>query len=456
MFNVSQKHTRITTFYLLSRETEDLASKLKLSARRKKTVLVIPALATEFTQEENRPVFLNILKQIGRLTYLSNIIFGLDRATEAEALELASLCRHHGIRNAVIQHNDGEDFRRLYDSLNDAGFEVTLPGKGRNMFMSFGVAQALGARCVGVLDADIRTFHRRQLDRLFYPILALDYQFSKAFYARIGDNRMYGRVKRLLVDPLLLAFKRKFSESGDDKFLRLIDYLLMFNYQLSGEVAFDMSLLKRMHFAMNWGVEIFTLIEVYRKATNIAQIQFSSQPFDHKHQGVSMENKEKGLHKMAIDIVTTILSALVIEEGLEISDYFMQDLTLTYLNVADELIKKYADNSSFSALQYDRNSEEAIVRKIFKDAVLTAGDYLTTPQRSTERFLRILSSHERFRKYLEAGITEDLMAYEMENRSQLFETPQTVSWERIIMKLPRILYDIADVVERQRSIYGKA
>jgi glucosyl-3-phosphoglycerate synthase len=159
---------------------------------------------------------------------------------------------------------------------------------------------------------------------------------------------------------------------------------------------------------------------------------------------------------MAIDIVTTILSALVIEEGLEISDYFMQDLTLTYLNVADELIKKYADNSSFSALQYDRNSEEAIVRKIFKDAVLTAGDYLTTPQRSTERFLRILSSHERFRKYLEAGITEDLMAYEMENRSQLFETPQTVSWERIIMKLPRILYDIADVVERQRSIYGKA
>ncbi len=101
--------------------------------------------------------------------------------------------------------------------------------------------------------------------------------------------------------------------------------------------------------------------------------------------------------------------------------------------MADELIKKYADNSSFSALLYDRNTEEAIVRKIFKDAVLTAGDYLTTPQRSTERFLRILSSHERFRKYLEAGITEDLMAYEMENRSQLFQTPQTVSWERIIM-----------------------
>jgi len=169
-----------------------------------------------------------------------------------------------------------------------------------------------------------------------------------------------------------------------------------------------------------------------------------------------MDDKDKGLHKMAIDIVTTILSALVIEEGLEISDYFMQDLTLTYINVADELIKKYADNSSFSDLHYDRNAEEAIVRRIFKDAILAAGDYLTTPQRSTERFLRVLSSHERFRKYLEAGISEDLIAYEKENRTQLFETPQTVSWERIIMKLPRILYDIGDVVEKQRSFYTKA
>jgi len=456
MFNISQKHTRVTTFYVLSRETKDLAPKLKLSSRRKKTVLVIPTLATEFTLEENRPVFLNILKHTSRLTYLSNIIFGLDRATDDEALELASLCKRHGIRNFVIQHNEGADFRRLYDQLNEAGFDLTLPGKGKNMFMSFGVAQALGARCVGVVDADIRTFHRRQVDRLFYPVLALDYQFSKAFYARIGDNRMYGRVKRLLVDPLLLAFKRKFSESGEEKFLRIIDYLLMFNYQLSGEVAFDMGLLKKMHFAMNWGVEIFTLIEVFRKASSIAQIQFSTHPFDHKHQSVSMDDKDKGLHKMAIDIVTTILSALVIEEGLEISDYFMQDLTLTYINVADELIKKYADNSSFSDLHYDRNAEEAIVRRIFKDAILAAGDYLTTPQRSTERFLRVLSSHERFRKYLEAGISEDLIAYEKENRTQLFETPQTVSWERIIMKLPRILYDIGDVVEKQRSFYTKA
>jgi len=456
MLNFSQKNTKLTTLYLLGKETEEIGPRLRLSSRRKKTVLIVPALATEFTLEENRPVFINILRHLSKTTYLSKIIFGLDRATDKEALELARLLKKHRIKNSVIQHNEGKGFKSLYQMLNDAGFGLEQPGKGKNMFMSFGIAQALEAKCIGVLDADIKTFHRRQLDRLFYPVLVLDYEFSKAFYSRIGDGRMYGRVKRLLVDPLLLSLKRKFADSGDEKFLRLVDYLLAFNYQLSGEVVFDTSLLKRMHFATNWGVEIFTLIEVYRRANNVAQVQFDTKPFDHKHQTVSLEDREKGLYRMAIDIVTTILSALVVEEGLEISDYFIQELTITYLNVADELIKKYADNSSFSSLNYDRNAEEALVRGIFRDAVLAAGDYLTSPYRLTERFLRLLSSDDRFRKYVKDGLDKDLLAYERENQSQLFEVPQTVSWERILMKLPRILYDISDTIEKEKAFYAKA
>ena len=65
--------------------------------------------------------------------------------------------------------------------------------------------------------------------------------------------------------------------------VRLIDFLLDFNYQLSGEVAFHGDLLKKMRFATNWGVEIFTLIEVYRKASSVAQVMFTEEPFDHKH-----------------------------------------------------------------------------------------------------------------------------------------------------------------------------
>jgi glucosyl-3-phosphoglycerate synthase len=91
--------------------------------------------------------------------------------------------------------------------------------------------------------------------------------------------------------------------------LNLIDFLLSFKYQLSGEVAFHVDLLKKMRFATNWGVEIFTLIEVYRKASAPAQVMFTKDPFDHKHQDISSKDRKKGLNRMAIDIVTTLMNA---------------------------------------------------------------------------------------------------------------------------------------------------
>jgi len=455
MLSFAQKNTKITTLHLLSKDVQDLRPKLRLGSRGKKTVLAVPTLATEFTLKENRPVFLNILKQLSKVSYLYRIIFGLDKATDEEALELAGLIEGYGIHNYIIQHNEGACFKNLYRKFHDDGFGLEQIGKGRNMFMSFGIAQALGADYIGVIDADIKTFHRRQLDRLFYPILVLNYQFSKASYLRIGDNRMYGRTKRLLLDPLLLALKRKFCESGDEKFLRLVDYLLSFNYQLSGEVAFEASLLKRMHFATNWGVEIFTLIEVYRKANNIAQVQFSAKPFEHKHQPVSYDNSEAGLYKMAIDVVITLFSTLVIEEGLEISDYFVRDLTITYLNVADELINKYSDNASFAKLKYDRSGESDMVRRIFKDAILTAGDYLTLPSHLHDRFLCIIAGDKRFKKYRDAGLINDLISYEKENQGQIFEMPQTASWEQIITKRPDVFNEIKDIVKSEKAFYTK-
>lgn len=454
MASFAQKHTKITTFHLLGSDDHDLKPSLRLSSKWKKTVLIVPLIVTEFSEEQNRPVFENIVKQLRQVTYLSNIIFALDAATDDEALQLAEILKRAGIKNFVLQHNQGSGFSSLYDQLKDAGFGLDPPGKGKNMFMSFGIAQALDAQCVAVIDADIRTFNRRQLDRLLFPVMVLNYQFSKAFYARLSGSRMYGRVKRLLVDPLLIALKRKFTESKEEKVLRLVDFLLSFHYQLSGEVAFETNLLKRMHFATNWGVEIFTLIEVYRKASSIAQVEFAREPFDHKHHDVSWKDRDQGLHKMATDIITTLFSALVIEEGLEISDYFFRDLTITYLNVADDLIKKYADNSAFSALKYDRNEEEAVVRGVFKDALLFAGDLLAPPYRITDRFLRFLSKHDVFKKYLREGLEKDLFKVEGEIQDQLFETPHTVSWERILMKLPRLIPDILNVLEEEKKIYS--
>ncbi len=453
MSNFAQKHTNITTFYLLTKSNPNLKTELRHHSKWKKAVLIVPLLASEYTDAENRPVFENILKQLRSATYLSRIILGLDQADTEDVRELARLLAHYELKNCLIQYNDGPGFSAIYDKLSQAGFGLDVRGKGRNMFLSFGIAIALGARSVGLLDADIRSFHRQQLDRLFYPVQVLNYQFSKAFYARLRDGQMYGRVKRLLLDPLLIALKRKFTDTKEEKVLRLVDFLLHFNYQLSGEVVFDTSLLKRMHFAMNWGVEIFTLIEVYRKATNIAQVEISYGPFDHKHQSLSTSDREGGLHKMVVDIVTTLLSALVIEEGLEISDHFIRDLTVTYLDVADSLIKMYSDNASFSDLAYEANVEEELVHGIVKDAILHAGDLLISPYRLADRFSGFVGSHDAFEPFVASGLLQAISTTAHKARDQLFETPHTVSWERVERKMPNILYDIIDVVEKEKRFY---
>ena len=385
---------------------------------------------------------------------MSSIIFGLDRASEEDALVLRDLIKSYGIRNSLIQWNDGSGFSGIYSQLNEAGFNISEPGKGKNMFLSFGIAIALGAHSIGLIDADIRTFKRTQLDRLFYPVVALGYDFSKAYYARIMERAIFGRVKRLLLDPLLLSLKRKFTESKQEKMLDLIEFLLGFNYQLSGEVAFHVDLLKRMRFATNWGVEIFTLIEVYRKASSTAQVMFSKEPFDHKHQDASPKDRTKGLNRMAIDIVTTLMNALIIEEGLEISDTFFRDLAVTYQAVAEEQIRKYSDDAGFSNLKYDRDSEEYLVRLVFRNSILQAGEVLTAPYRMTERFLRFVNSHMEFKSYLENGLAEAILEVERKTQQSVFEMPQTVSWERVSNKLPRIFYDLIEVVESEKRRFS--
>ena len=450
----SQNSVQITTFHILRQERKHLRSELRLHSRWKKTVVIIPLLASEYTNPANLPIFQNILRQLRSITYVSKIIFGLDQATEEDVLVLRDLIKSSGIKNHLIQWNDGPGFSSIYRQLNEAGFNISEPGKGKNMFLSLGVAIALGAQSIGLIDADIRTFKREQLDRLFFPVVVLNYDFSKAYYARIADRNIYGRVKRLLLDPLLLSLKRRFTESKEEKMLHMIEFLLGFNYQLSGEVAFHVDLLKKMRFATNWGVEIFTLIEVYRKASSAAQVMFSEDPFDHKHQDVSPKDQTKGLNRMAIDIVTTLMNAMVIEEGLEISNTFFRDLAIIYQAVAEEQIKKYSDDASFSNLNYDRNAEEYLLKNVFRNSILQAGEILTAPYEITERFLRLVNSHSEFRPFLEGGLAETILEVERKTEQRVFEMPQTVSWERVSNKLPRIFYDLIEVVENEKRRFS--
>ena len=441
MREITRNFGLVTTFrILIDQDRQHLAEVLKQHAPINTPILIVPLLASEFTLSENLPVFENILANLSQAEYLDKIIFGLDQASESEMQLLKKLIDKHNIRQAVIQWNDGPVFSDIYKMLNKAGILSLEPGKGKNIFLGIGIALALNAKVVGILDADIRSFDCIQLDRLLYPVVVHNYDFSKAFYTRISNQRLYGRVKRLLMDPLLLALKTKFMESKDKKMLGMIDFLLQFDYQLSGEVAFRSDLLKKMRFSSNWGAEIFTLIEIYRKASSAAQVDFSIKPFDHKHQPVSEDDLSKGLTRMAVDIVTTLMNALVQGEGLDLSEAFFRDLLTIYMGVTDKLTKMYSDESMFNHLEYDWDYEEYLAREVFGNCILHAGEILTAQATTTDRLLRLANSYPQFKACLEAGLAKAIISVESELKKKIFETPHTASWERVSHKMPNI-YD---------------
>jgi glucosyl-3-phosphoglycerate synthase len=454
MPSFAQTHSRVTTYYLLQ-EDPSLLERLVLTARWKKPVLIVPALAGEFILPENRPVFENIVRELAQAEYLAQIIFGLDGASEDDVGVCLDILQEAGLQNYVIQWNDGPAISGIYQALQEAGFDLSRRGKGRNVFMGFGVAGALGATAVGLLDADIRTFKRRQLDRLFYPVLVHNYPFAKAFYARWDGQRLFGRVKRLLLDPLLIALKRKFGESKEEKMVRLVDFLLSFDYQLSGEVCFDMWLLKKMRYALDWGVEIFTLIEVYRKATQVAQVEFTRRGFDHKHQRVSTDDPSRGLHRMSLDIIASLLHALIVEEGLEVGEEFFRDLALTYESIAEESIRKYSDNAEFNQLNYDRDQEEHMVYEVLNNAIVQSGDVFTSPLHAAEKLLRLTASFDEFKPYVDTGLQQTILKVEERIRDQSLQVRYLPSWERILWKLPEINAMIVDALEEDKQRFRR-
>ena len=443
MSDFSQPSSLVTTLHILQQDPAHMRRLLNEQAADNKTVLVVPCLASEFNCKTNLPVFENILKELSKVDYLSHVIFGLDKAGADDEKLLWRYIRENNLKNAIVHWNQGPVWSGFYDRLCNEGIDLSTPGKGRNVFLSYGIAMALGAQVVACIDADIKTFRQEQLDRLVFPQVVLDYDFCKAYYARMHHNRLYGRVKRLLLDPLLLALKRKFSYTREEKFSRIIDYLLTFRYQLSGEVAFRARLLRKMRFAMNWGTEIYTLMEAYRKTTAICQVHFTPASFDHKHQEALPTESSGALHRMSVEIIATLMNSFVVEEGLELSETFFRDLAITYQSVAEQMIKKYSHECLFNGLDYDRPGEERAVREIFRPALIATGQKLTSRRRLAELFLSFVNTNPEFGRYLDNGLFDTISQVAEKGEKSIFELDQPPSWERVTACLPQIMPAIA-------------
>ena len=76
---------------------------------------------------------------------------------------------------------------------------------------------------------------------------------------RVADNKMNGRVARLLVFPLLNALEKTIGNSD------YINFMKSFKYPLAGEFSFRRNILPELRISSDWGIEIGILSDNAKK-----------------------------------------------------------------------------------------------------------------------------------------------------------------------------------------------
>ena len=223
------------------------------------------------------------------------------------------------------------------------------------------------AEVIALHDCDIVTYTRELLARLCYPVVNpnLGFEFCKGFYARYAD-RMYGRVARLLVTPLLRTLRTVLQDHS------LLQYLDSFRYPLSGEFPMSVDLARVNRIPSDWGLEVGMLAEVYRN-TSLKRICQSElcEVYDHKHQ-VLAQDAETGLLKMCIDISKNLFRTLA-SEGVVITDGHLHSVLSRYQRIAEDTIDRYHADAAINGLSFDRHAEESAV-ELFARGVRMAGE----------------------------------------------------------------------------------
>lgn len=365
----------ITTLQdLTDRSYESLAERLRRWRKNSPMSLVIPALYSELS----RPALANIVKELEQVDFLDQIIIGLDRADASEFAEAKRFFASLGPRTQILW-NDGPRLREIDERLAEASIAPEFPGKGRNVWYCFGYFMASGVgTVVGMHDADVITYDRSMVARLFYPVVhpTFGYAFSKGYYFRSDGEKMNGRVVRILVTPLIRALKTVIGP------LPYLEYLDSFRYPLAGECAMHKNVVRNMRIPSDWGLEIGMLSEVHRRYTDqrICQVDLAG-PYDHKHQVVSAEDAETGLHKMSLDISKALFRKLAIG-GTVFSMELFRTIKAAYYRLALDQVERYSHLADMNGLQYDTHNEEKMV-ELFAQTIMDAGeDYLLNPMES--------------------------------------------------------------------------
>jgi glucosyl-3-phosphoglycerate synthase len=374
---------RIGRIHDYSVNFETLKNRLNDFSDKYPSGVIIPIIG----QDLESPALPRIINGLNKCGYLKKVYIALSAVDETEYNHALKATSKIEIPCDVIWCNRPQVELLLAD-LKKKGLDVTaLYGKGKDLWLTIGIA-SLELHAIAIHDADILTYSEIYPTKLLYTIVdpRLDFTFSKGYYARVNleNKKMYGRIYRLFINPLLAALQKKLDNRST-----FIRYLQAFRYPLSGEMAIYTDLALNLRIPSDWGLEIGILAELYRNVSNKRICEVDLGFFEHKHKAISHE----ALLKTAEDSFITLLRTLTETEGIDVSNAFLLSLEVIYRRFAQDRIRQYQADALCNSLDYDRHQEETTVDALSEVIVQAGKRYLQKPTSAQlPDWLRILSA----------------------------------------------------------------
>tara|TARA_B100001248_G_scaffold22240_1_gene14807 strand:- start:1800 stop:3020 length:1221 start_codon:yes stop_codon:yes gene_type:complete len=349
-----------------TKSVNEIEKELKKFSKERKMELILPSLYSELEGD----ALPKIVSEISKTNYLNHIIIGLDKANKIQAKKAWKFFKKLNTPYTILW-NDGPRLKKLNEELKKKDLAPSQYGKGRNVWYCLGMCIARDdARSVALHDCDIKTYDRRMLAKLFYPVVnpLFNFEFCKGYYPRVAHNKMGGRVARLLVFPLITALEKTIGKSD------YLEFMKSFKYPLAGEFSFRRNILPELRISSDWGIEVGILSEMQRNFSpqNICQVDLADS-YDHKHQDLSINNDQMGLSRMSIDIIKTIIRKLA-TQGNSFSTETFRSLKATYYRSALDLIDIYRSDAQMNGLKFDSHIEERAV-ELFALNIMKAGEH---------------------------------------------------------------------------------
>ncbi len=358
--------------------------------------LIIPVLGRDIAN----PALTKIMDELNQCDYLSKIYLAISVKHENDYREAMALKRRIKVPCDVVWCNKPEVVAVL-EELKGKGLDVTqLSGKGKDSWITIGIA-SLELFAFVMHDADVVSYTKELPTKLLYPIIEpnLDFFFCKGYYTRVNmdSKKLYGRIQRLFINPLLEVLQEKLRYS------KFLTFLQSFSYPLAGEIAVYSDLATHLRIPCDWGFEMGLLAELYRNASyrRISEVDLGI--YDHKHKQINAND----LLKTAEDCLITLLRTLTETENIDVSESFLISLQVAYRRLAQDKIRQYHADATCNQLNFDRHEEEATV-ELLSDVIVAGGKkYLANPIKTQlPDWLRTIAAMPNIRERLREAAIE--------------------------------------------------